>query len=146
MKDKKASILSSTRIHANMANSHCPIATGHTSSALLNRRVSFDVTVRCDLTLWPLCTRQEWAAGLNPTEAYYFLHTATYAPAWPGKGCVCLRVRCGCVPVHVSKCMLFPWLCGPDAENVPGLQCVSCLGLHVSPSSALHFLPSRTPR
>lgn len=41
--------------------------------------------------------------------------------------------------------MLFPWLCGPDTENAPGLQCVSCLHLHVSPSSALHFLSFCSP-
>ena len=53
-------------------NSHCLSATGHTSSALFNRRVNFDVTLHWDLTLWPLCAMSEWAAGLIQTKPIIF--------------------------------------------------------------------------
>ena len=68
------------------------------------------------------------------------------ALSWPEMGCVYLRVPRGCVPVHVSRSLLFPWSCGPDRQNALGLRCVSCLRLHVSPSSAPHFLPSSPPQ
>lgn len=108
-----------------MANSHCPRATGHTSSAVFNRRVSFDVTLRWDPTLQPL-----WVGGRPEKKKHLlFSECSDVCSIMPGMGCVCLRVQCGCVPVHVSKCMLFPWSCGPDMKNATSLQCVSCTSL-----------------
>lgn len=43
--------LSSARIHANMANSCCARTASHTSSVLLNRRVSLDVTQCAEISL-----------------------------------------------------------------------------------------------
>lgn len=63
---------------------------------------------------------EEWAARRAPSQR------RPAASSRPGMGCVCLRLVSGCVPVHVSQRLLFPWLRGPDAQNVPGLQCVSC--------------------
>lgn len=105
MKDKKASILSSTRIHANMANSHCPIATGHTSSALLNRRVSFDVTVRCDLTLTALHQagvggRPESNRGLL-FSAYSYVCSSLAREGMCMFTCAVWMCSCACEQVYV---------------------------------------------
>lgn len=90
----------SWNVHANMANSHCPRTTGHTSSALFNRRVGFDVTLHWCLTLRPLCTRPEWAAGLTQTRPIIFC--AQWRMLHHGQGWDVYVNTCG-VPAHVSN-------------------------------------------
>lgn len=142
MKNQTAN-LSSAWIHANIANSLCASATGHTSSALFNRSVSFNVTLhthrslrgnsvpgRSGLLAWRpniFCIQwhmlhhgQGWDVYVYTCNVDMFL--CMWASVCCFRGCVdrTRRMR----PV----CSVFP-----------------AFVLHGSPSSALHFLPSSTP-
>lgn len=83
-----------------MDNSHCPSAAGHTSSALLNRRVSFDVTLHWDLTLLLPCARPVWAAGLTQTRPITFC--VRWRKLHRGRGWDVYVYMCG---VDVFLCM-----------------------------------------
>lgn len=97
-------------------------------SAVFNRHVSFDVTLHRSRSVAGV------GGGPDSDQTNYFWRTVTFS----------FTVDSGCVHVHVSKCMLFPWSCGPDTENAASLRCVSCLHFHLAPFSVLHFLPSST--
>lgn len=115
-----------------MANSQCPTATGHTSSALFNRRVSFDVTLHWDLTLWALCAKPEWAAGLTQTRPIIFcvrwrmLH---YGQGWD-------------VYVYIHIPSLAVWMCSCACEQVYVVSVVVWTGHGECARSAVCFLPS----
>lgn len=61
--------------------------------------------------------------------------------------CIFMCAVCGCVPVHVSELYVVSavvWTGQGECARSGG-DGGSCLHLYVSPSSALHFLPSLVP-